>query len=60
MQSWCLERCFRSSGIAENIRPFTDRHLNVSLNKLTVTQQRKEWLGTIPDGKLPTDQKIEG
>jgi len=28
MQSWCLQRCFRSSGIAENIRPFTDRHFN--------------------------------
>jgi hypothetical protein len=28
--------------------------------ELTVIQQRKEWLATIPDGKLPTNQKIEG
>jgi len=25
--------------------------------ELTGTQQRKEWLATIPDGKLPTNQK---
>jgi hypothetical protein len=28
--------------------------------KLTVIQQRKDWLSTVPDGKLPTNQKIEG
>jgi hypothetical protein len=28
--------------------------------ELTATQQRKEWLATSPDGKLPTNQKIEG
>jgi hypothetical protein len=27
---------------------------------LTVTEQWKERLATIPDGKLPTNQKIEG
>jgi hypothetical protein len=27
--------------------------------QLTVIQQWKEWLATIPDGKLPTNQKIE-
>jgi hypothetical protein len=25
-----------------------------------VTQQRKEWLVKVPDGKLPTNQKTEG
>jgi hypothetical protein len=28
--------------------------------QLTVVQQRKEWLATNPDGKLPTTHKIEG
>jgi len=28
--------------------------------ELTVMQQWKEWLATIPDGKLPTNQKTEG
>jgi hypothetical protein len=28
--------------------------------QLTVIQQWKEWLATVPDGKLPTNQKIEG
>jgi hypothetical protein len=28
--------------------------------ELTVTEQRKEWLARIPDGKLPTNQKTEG
>ena len=28
--------------------------------ELTVIQQWKDWLSTIPDGKLPTNQKIEG
>jgi hypothetical protein len=29
-------------------------------HELTVTQQRKEWLVKISDGKLPTHQKTEG
>jgi len=28
--------------------------------RLTVIQQWKEWLATIPDEKLPTNQKTEG
>jgi len=28
--------------------------------ELTVIWQCKEWLATIPDGKLPTNQKTEG
>jgi len=28
--------------------------------EMTVLEQWKEWLGTIPDGKLPTNQKTEG
>jgi hypothetical protein len=28
--------------------------------ELTVVQQWKEWLAAIPDGILPTNQKIEG
>jgi hypothetical protein len=28
--------------------------------ELTVVQQWKEWLATIPDGKLPTNQKTQG
>jgi hypothetical protein len=32
----------------------------VKTQDLTVIQQRKEWLATIPDGKLPTNLKIEG
>jgi hypothetical protein len=28
--------------------------------ELTVIQQCEKWLATIPDGKLPTNQKIEG
>ena len=28
--------------------------------ELTVIQQWKDWLATIRDGKLPTNQKIEG
>jgi hypothetical protein len=28
--------------------------------KLTVIKQLKEWLATIADRKLPTNQKIEG
>jgi hypothetical protein len=27
--------------------------------QLTVIQQRSEWFATNPDGKLPTNQKIE-
>jgi len=27
--------------------------------ELTVIEQGKEWLATIPDGKLPTNQKTE-
>jgi hypothetical protein len=29
-------------------------------NTRAYRQQRKEWFSTIPDGKLPTNQKIEG
>jgi hypothetical protein len=28
--------------------------------ELTDLQQRKDWLATVPDGKLPSNQKIEG
>jgi len=28
--------------------------------QLTVIQQWREWLATITDGELPTNQKIEG
>jgi hypothetical protein len=28
--------------------------------ELAVITQRQEWLATIPEGKLPTNQKIEG
>jgi hypothetical protein len=28
--------------------------------QLTVIQQWREWLATVPDGNLPTNQKIEG
>jgi len=48
MQSWCIKRCFRSSGIAESIRPFTDRHLNANLNKqarkLNLDTDKREFL----------------
>jgi len=30
------------------------------MQELTVIQQWKEWLATIPDGKLQTNQRIEG
>jgi hypothetical protein len=28
--------------------------------ELTVIQQQKDWIAIIPDGKLPTNQKIGG
>jgi hypothetical protein len=30
------------------------------MQELSVIQQWKKWLATIPDGKLPTNQKTEG
>jgi hypothetical protein len=30
------------------------------MQELTVIQQWKDWLATIPVGKLPTTKKIEG
>jgi len=46
-------------------RPWEDLDYNIyskspETQELTVIQQWKEWLATIPDGKLPTNQKIEG
>ena len=46
-------------------RPWEDPDYNAKskspkTQELTVIQQWKEWLATIPDGKLPTNQKIEG
>jgi hypothetical protein len=40
-----------------------NHHIMISkqqLKELTFTQQLKEWLATNADGKLPTNQQIEG
>jgi 16S rRNA C967 or C1407 C5-methylase (RsmB/RsmF family) len=46
-------------------RPWEDLHYSTcskspETQQLTVIQHCEEWLATIPDGKLPTNQKIEG
>jgi len=35
-------------------------YYGVKTQERTVIQQRKEWFATIPDGKLPTNQKFGG
>jgi hypothetical protein len=37
-----------------------NRNKSPETQELTVLQQWKDWLATIPDGRLPTNQKIEG
>jgi hypothetical protein len=39
---------------------YSSRSKSPETQELTVVQQRKEWLLTVPDEKLSTNQKIEG
>jgi len=54
----------RFDGIHPAVRRLNDnisyKHYNDITQELTVIEQWKEWLATIPDGKLPTNQKTEG
>jgi hypothetical protein len=50
----------RLLGLTE-FHPLCYDYLTIHITlQLTVIEQWKEWLATIPDGKLPTNQKTEG
>jgi len=57
LNTWCHSRLL---GLTE-FNPLCYDYLTIHITQqLTVMEQWKEWLATIPDGKLPTNQKIEG
>jgi len=54
------EVSLRIKGMALNDVISLFSYYGVKTQELTVIQQWKEWFATIPDGKLPTNQKIGG